>query len=136
MGFSVQQGIEDRLTGPITLKSVNSNTFSMEDLAESRGGGLTRVERFAAIREKDFGGGERVCDRWKTAAQMRVARWLWIRGRGIEYCRLDLDSRMRCFMSLFLFLLSSHHAFSCRRDVERRTASARRERENHGMLRV
>lgn len=70
------------LTGPITLNSVNSNTFSIADFEGSRGGGLTRVER-SAIAENGFGGNGRgrVCERGCTVAGSPAARGVcWSRG--------------------------------------------------------
>ena len=70
------------LTGPITLNSVNSNTFSIADFEGSRGGGLTRVER-SAIVEKGFGGNGSgsVCERGCRVAGSFVARRVcWSRG--------------------------------------------------------
>ena len=57
------EGVEESLTGPIALNSVNSNTFSIADFEGSSGGGLTRVGRSAIMSENDLEDDWGVCGR-------------------------------------------------------------------------
>ena len=79
-GFVERKGFEGRLTGPIALNSVNSNTFSIADFEGSRGGGLTSVGQ-SAIAENDL------------EDDGRVPRCCCRKGAVLESCDLRLDMR-------------------------------------------